>query len=306
LFPRSRINQLNFSEWAGQSRTRIETLLASALEKRQPGHALRGDYRLHEAMGYGVLGGGKRIRALLAVAAGEALNAPSDWTDRVGAAIECIHAFSLVHDDMPCMDDDALRRGQPTVHVKYGQAQALLVGDALQTLGFELLADMPAPPEMVVGLVRHLARATGLQGMAGGQAVDIEAVGKPMDQASLESMHALKTGALIAASVEMGAACGGPSAAQRQALSRYAGLVGLAFQVADDVLDVSADAQTLGKTPGKDAAANKPTFVGLLGLSGARGYARDLHDQAIAALAPLGASAKRLEDLANALVERTH
>jgi farnesyl diphosphate synthase len=297
---------LNFSEWAGQSRARIEALLAAELAQRLPSNTASGDVRLHEAMAYGLLGGGKRIRALLAAAAGESVGAPGAWADRVGAAIECIHAFSLVHDDMPCMDDDALRRGQPTVHVKYGQAQALLVGDALQTLGFELLADMPAPADTVVRLTRQLARATGLGGMAGGQAVDIEAVGKPMDQAALESMHALKTGALISASVEMGAACGNASDAQRQALSRYAGLVGLAFQVADDVLDVLADAKTLGKTPGKDAAANKPTFVGLLGLSGAQGYARALHDQAIAALAPLGASAKRLEDLANALVERTH
>jgi farnesyl diphosphate synthase len=297
---------LNFSEWAGQSRARIEALLTAELEHRRPPRPAAGDFRLHEAMAYGLLGGGKRIRALLAVAAGQAVDAPQAWSDRVGAAIECIHAFSLVHDDMPCMDDDDLRRGQPTVHVKYGQAQALLVGDALQTLGFELLTDMSAPAEIVVQLTRQLARATGLQGMAGGQAVDIEAVGKPMDQPALESMHALKTGALICASVNMGAACGAVSDEQRQALSRYAALVGLAFQVADDVLDVSADAQTLGKTPGKDAAANKPTFVGLLGLSGAQGYARALHDQAIAALAPLGPSAKRLEDLANALVERTH
>lgn len=297
---------MNFNQWAGESRARIESLLSTELAKRSPGVPGRGDQRLHEAMGYGVLGGGKRIRALLAIAAGEAVGAPMPWCDSVGAAIECIHAFSLVHDDMPCMDDDALRRGQPTVHVKYGQAQALLVGDALQTLGFELVAEIPAPAEQRVRLVQIMARATGLSGMAGGQAVDIEAVGQPMTQPALEAMHALKTGALIAASVEMGAACGTPTAAQMQALQRYAALVGLAFQVADDVLDVSADAQTLGKTPGKDAAANKPTFVALLGLSGAQGYARALHDQAIAALGPLGPSAKRLEDLANALVERTH
>lgn len=297
---------MNFNQWASASRGRIESLLAAELAKRQPNVSGRGDQRLFDAMSYGVLGGGKRIRALLSIAAGEAVGAPQAWSETVGAAIECVHAFSLVHDDMPCMDDDALRRGQPTVHVKYGQAQALLVGDALQTLGFELIADIPAPPETVVALVGALARATGLQGMAGGQAVDIEAVGLPMDQQQLEAMHALKTGALISAAVEMGAACGSPSPAQAQALSRYAALVGLAFQVADDVLDVSADAQTLGKTPGKDAAANKPTFVALLGLTGARDYARALHDQAIAALGPLGPQAKRLEDLANALVERTH
>ncbi len=297
---------MNFNQWASESRGRIESLLAAELAKRKPLADGRGDHRLFDAMAYGVLGGGKRIRALLAIAAGEAVGAPTAWCDTVGAAIECVHAFSLVHDDMPCMDDDALRRGQPTVHVKYGQAQALLVGDALQTLGFELLAEIPAPASTVVGLVAGLAKATGLQGMAGGQAVDIEAVGLPMNQQQLEAMHALKTGALISAAVEMGAACGSPTPAQAQALKRYAALVGLAFQVADDVLDVSADAQTLGKTPGKDAAANKPTFVALLGLTGAQDYARALHDQAIAALGPLGAQAKRLEDLANALVERTH
>jgi len=297
---------LNFNQWAADSRARIESLLTAELEKRQPTRNDRGDRRLHEAMAYGLLGGGKRIRALLAIAAGEAVGARQARCDTVGAAIECIHAFSLVHDDMPCMDDDALRRGQPTVHVKYGQAQALLVGDALQTLGFELVSDIPAPADQVVRLVKMLSRATGLQGMAGGQAVDVEAVGRPMDQAALEAMHALKTGALISASVEMGAACGSPSAAQGQTLARYAALVGLAFQVADDVLDVSVDVKTLGKTPGKDAAANKPTFVALLGLTGAQEYARALHDQAIAALGPLGPSARRLHDLANALVERTH
>jgi farnesyl diphosphate synthase len=257
-------------------------------------------------MAYGLLGGGKRIRALLAVAAGEAVGAPRPWVHSVGAAIECIHAFSLVHDDMPCMDDDALRRGLPTVHVKYGQAQALLVGDALQTLGFELISEIPAPAEVVVQLVRQLSRATGLSGMAGGQAVDIAAVGQAMSQAELESMHALKTGALIAASVEMGAACGQPDAVTRAALTQYAELIGLAFQVADDVLDVSADQKTLGKTPGKDAAANKPTFVSLLGLTGAQDYARGLHTRAVAALAPLEGRAEMLIALAQALVQRTH
>ncbi len=266
----------------------------------------RGDAILHEGMAYGVLGGGKRVRALLAIAAGEAVGANTSWCDTVGAAIECIHAFSLVHDDMPCMDDDALRRGLPTVHVKYGQAQALLVGDALQTLGFELVADIPAPATTVVRLVKLLSVASGLQGMAGGQAVDIEAVGKAMSQPELEAMHGLKTGALIAASVEMGACCASPCEADMAALKRFAALIGLSFQVADDVLDVSADAKTLGKTPGKDAAANKPTFVALLGLQGAQGYARDLHEQALSALKPLGARADALRGLANALVERTH
>jgi farnesyl diphosphate synthase len=297
---------VEFSQWSRQTRDRVESVLSQALAVRKTMPAGRGDSVLHEAMAYGVLGGGKRVRALLAVAAGEAVGAEIAWCDSVGAAIECIHAFSLVHDDMPCMDDDALRRGQPTVHVKYSEAQALLVGDALQTLGFELIADIPAPAPVVVRLVKLLAVATGLQGMAGGQAVDIEAVGKSMSQAQLEAMHSLKTGALIAASVEMGACCASPSDADMAALKRFATLIGLSFQVADDVLDVSADAATLGKTPGKDAAANKPNFVALLGLEGAQGYARDLHREALVALEPLGGRAHALRGLARALVERTH
>jgi farnesyl diphosphate synthase len=267
---------------------------------------MRGDQRLYEAMAYGVLGGGKRIRALLAIAAGEAASASRKDCIQVGAAIECIHAFSLVHDDMPCMDDDALRRGQPTVHVKFGQAQALLVGDALQTLGFELLTTLSVSAEQAIDLVRVMARATGLQGMAGGQAVDIEAVGQEMSQDALQSMHALKTGALISAAVEMGALCGSISGQERQALGRFAARVGLGFQVADDVLDVSADAQTLGKTPGKDAAAGKPTFVALLGLAGAQDYARGLHQSAIAELSAFGPRADRLREVAQALLGRTH
>ena len=297
---------MEFSEWSKGARDRVESILAQALDARKTMPAGRGDSVLHEAMAYGVLGGGKRVRALLAIAAGEAVGAEIAWCDAVGAAIECIHAFSLVHDDMPCMDDDALRRGLPTVHIKYGEAQALLVGDALQTLGFELVADIPAPATTVVRLVKLMSIATGLQGMAGGQAVDIEAVGKTMDQGELEAMHGLKTGALIAASVEMGACCASPSSTEIAALKRFARLIGLSFQVADDVLDVSADAQTLGKTPGKDAAANKPTFVALLGLEAARGYARDLHHQALLALEPLGGRADALRAVASALLTRTH
>ncbi len=299
-----------FDQWVTASRARIEECLTSELNAVRPdvtGSSTRGDQILFDAMGYGLLGGGKRIRALLAMAAGDAVGADAELCLRVGAALECIHAFSLVHDDMPCMDDDALRRGQPTVHVQYGQAQALLVGDALQTLGFEILAKSPAPADRVVSLIRALARATGLQGMAGGQAVDIHAVGMVMSQPELEAMHALKTGALIQASVSMGALCGSPTATETQALSQFASLIGLAFQVADDVLDVTATAETLGKTPGKDAAANKPTFVGLLGLKGAQDYARGLHERAVGALGPLGAERSvTLRTLARALVERAH
>ncbi len=297
---------MEFSNWSRLARDRVDAVLAQALEQRKTMPQGRGDAILQEGMAYGVLGAGKRVRALLAIAAGESVGAPAAWCDSVGAAIECIHAFSLVHDDMPCMDDDALRRGQPTVHVKYGEAQALLVGDALQTLGFELIADIPAPAPTVVRLVKILSVATGLQGMAGGQAVDIEAVGKAMRQDQLEAMHGLKTGALIAASVEMGACCATPSVTDMGALKSFASLIGLSFQVADDVLDVSADAKTLGKTPGKDAAANKPTFVALLGLEGAQGYARDLHARALSAIEPLGSRADALRGLANALLTRTH
>lgn len=297
---------MEFSQWALAARQDVEATLRQALESRAPAIRMRGDQRLHEAMAYGVLGGGKRIRALLALAAGEAASASRQDCVAVGAAIECIHAFSLVHDDMPCMDDDALRRGQPTVHVKFGQAQALLVGDALQTLGFELLTTLSISAEQAIDLVRVMARATGLQGMAGGQAVDIEAVGQEMSQEALQAMHALKTGALISAAVEMGALCGSISEQERSALGRFAARVGLGFQVADDVLDVSADAQTLGKTPGKDAAAGKPTFVALLGLAGAQDYARGLHESAIAELAAFGPRADRLREVAQALLGRTH
>ncbi len=297
---------MEFSQWATAARQEVDHYLQAALSARLPAVAGRGDQVLHEAMAYGVLGAGKRIRALLAMAAGEVTQSERSCCVQVGAAIECIHAFSLVHDDMPCMDDDALRRGQPTVHVKYGQAQALLVGDALQTLGFELLADLPVAADRVVALIKVMAQATGLQGMAGGQAIDIAAVGLSMDQDALQSMHALKTGALISAAVEMGALCGRASEVDLQALRRFAAMVGLGFQVADDVLDVSADVRTLGKTPGKDAAACKPNFVALLGLEGARDYARGLHQRAIAELAPFGGRPGRLLELASALIERTH
>ncbi len=292
-------------DWAAGSRQRLEEFLSSVLASRLPqGH--RGDRRLADGMSYALLGGGKRIRALLAMAAGQAVSAPPDYALVAGAALESIHAFSLVHDDMPCMDDDDLRRGRPTVHVAFGEAQALLVGDALQTLGFELIADMDAPEDIRVRLIGILARGTGALGMAGGQAIDIDALGQTMTQAELEAMHAMKTGALISAAVAMGAACGRPSSAVSAALDRFAARIGLAFQVVDDVLDVSADAATLGKTPGKDAAANKPTFVGLLGVDGAQRYARRLHEEALEALAPLEDTAAELRRLAAALVERTH
>ena len=229
---------------------------------------------LGEAMRYAVLDGGKRLRPLLVLATAEAVGGAPEVAMRAACAVEMIHAYSLVHDDMPCMDNDMLRRGKPTVHVQFGEAQALLVGDALQALAFELLTpEVGVDPAMGNALCRLLARASGAHGMAGGQAVDLASVGLALDQPALERMHRLKTGALLQASVLMGAACGAPSAHAVDHLRRFGASLGLAFQVVDDILDVTADSTTLGKTAGKDAAANKPTFVALLGLAPAQAYA---------------------------------
>ncbi|TFY96850.1 polyprenyl synthetase family protein [Ramlibacter rhizophilus] len=240
---------------------------------------------LGEAMRYAVLDGGKRLRPLLVMGACEAVHGDAGAALRAACAVELIHAYSLVHDDMPCMDDDVLRRGKPTVHVQFGEARALLAGDALQALAFELLT----PPEGVAPaiqarLCRLLARAAGYAGMAGGQAIDLASVGQSLDEASLRRMHQLKTGALLQASVMMGAACGDADADASAALERYGAALGLAFQVVDDILDVTADSATLGKTAGKDAAHDKPTYVSLMGLSGAQAHARELLAQALGAL----------------------
>ena len=263
--------------------------------------------RLHEAMRYAVLGGGKRVRPLLAFAAGEITGAPPDRVQYAAAAVELIHAYSLVHDDMPAMDDDALRRGKPTVHVEFDEATALLVGDALQSLAFDLLASQPLAGDAGTQLrmVRLLAQASGSRGMAGGQAIDLASVGKPLDLTELEFMHIHKTGALIRASVLLGALCGPLPDATAAALDHYAKCIGLAFQVVDDVLDAEASTATLGKTAGKDAANNKPTYVSLLGVSRARELAQELRADAHAALADLGTPAARLRQLADFVVERT-
>jgi farnesyl diphosphate synthase len=243
--------------------------------------------QLGDAMRYAVLDGGKRLRPLLVFAASEAVEGDARAALRAACSVELIHAYSLVHDDLPCMDNDVLRRGKPTVHVKFGEAGALLAGDALQALAFELLTpdgDAVAPA-VQASLCRLLARAAGSQGMAGGQAIDLASVGLALDEAQLREMHRLKTGALLQGSVEMGAACGGPLApAALAALRDYGAAIGLAFQVVDDILDVVADSQTLGKTAGKDAASDKPTYVSLLGLDGARSQAQELLAQALAAL----------------------
>ena len=262
---------------------------------------------LGDAMRYAVLDGGKRLRPLLVMAASEAVHGNPAAALRAACAVELIHAYSLVHDDMPCMDNDVLRRGKPTVHVKFGQAQALLAGDALQALAFELLTpegdEVPAMQQ--AALCRLLARAAGHEGMAGGQAIDLASIGLQLNEDELRQMHRLKTGALLQGSVMMGAACGAADARAQEALSAYGAAMGLAFQVVDDVLDVTADSGTLGKTAGKDAAADKPTYVSLLGLEGSRAYARELLQQARAALQASGlADTRALLALADMVVNR--
>jgi farnesyl diphosphate synthase len=264
-------------------------------------------------MRYAVLGGGKRVRAALVYAAGYAGVRPGAVTsdineslDRAAAAVELVHAYSLVHDDLPCMDDDMLRRGRPTLHVQYDEATALLAGDALQPLAFDLLAQMPLAPEAVVRATRLLAQAAGSLGMAGGQAIDLASVGKTLSQQELQQMHLLKTGALLAASVKLGGLVAGAQATQERCLDDYASAIGLAFQVVDDVLDVTTDTAKLGKTAGKDAAANKPTYVTLMGLEGAQSLASSLHQTARQALLPLGDTGTLLGGLADFIVLRDH
>jgi farnesyl diphosphate synthase len=261
-------------------------------------------------MRYTVLGGGKRVRPLLAYAAGELFGASRDAVARAACAVEMIHAYSLVHDDMPCMDDDDLRRGKPTVHVAYDEATALLVGDALQAQAFDVLANVNAtkedvPPARQVRMLRLLAEAAGSAGMCGGQAIDLDSVGLSLTLAELERMHQLKTGAMLRVSVLLGALAGRDiDAGEQDALAAYSRAIGLAFQVVDDVLDATADSATLGKTAGKDAAANKPTYVSILGLEPSKALAEQLRQQAHAALAPFGEQALRLRELADLIVQR--
>jgi farnesyl diphosphate synthase len=274
-----------------------------ALDRWVPGDAPAG---LGEAMRYGVLDGGKRLRPLLVLAACEAVGGLREAALRAAVAVELIHAYSLVHDDMPCMDNDVLRRGKPTVHVQYGEAQAMLAGDAMQALAFEVLTpDDGVPPALQARLCRLLARSAGHAGMAGGQAIDLASVGLPLDEDSLRDMHRRKTGALLQASVMMGAACGEASADAQQALNDYGAAIGLAFQVVDDILDVTQASETLGKTAGKDVDNNKPTYVSVLGLDAARAYAIRLRDQAHAALLRSGLPhAAHLSLLADKVVDR--
>jgi len=286
----------------GEVQARMEAALSRLLPAAHVAPA-----RLHEAMRYAALEGGKRVRPLLAFAAGEVTQAPPERVEIAAAAVELIHAYSLVHDDLPCMDDDVLRRGKPTVHVEYDEATALLVGDALQTLAFQLLAEhrLASDAARQLEMVKLLAHAAGSRGMAGGQQIDLESTGKTLTLPELEFMHIHKTGALIRAAVLLGAACGEPlGEAERARLDHYAKALGLAFQVVDDLLDAEASTATLGKTAGKDSRQGKSTYVSLLGAHRTRELAAELRADAQAALEGLGARARRLSSLADFVVLR--
>ena len=292
-----------FDQWISAEQQAVE----SALDAWVPADAPAG---LGHAMRYGVLDGGKRLRPLLVLAASEATRGARTAALRAAVAVELIHAYSLVHDDMPCMDNDVLRRGKPTVHVQYGQAQAMLAGDAMQALAFEVLTpdeEPRLPAALQARLCALLARSAGHAGMAGGQAIDLASVGVALDEQALRDMHRRKTGALLQASVLMGAACGQTDARAWQALADYGAAIGLAFQVVDDILDVTQPSETLGKTAGKDEHHDKPTYVSLLGLDAARRHSLELRDEAHAALARSGlADNAKLALLADRIVDREH
>lgn len=292
----------DFQDWARSRQVRIETSLQTLLPS-----ANVAPERLHDAMRYCVLGGGKRVRPLLAFAAGELSNADEERVTIAAAAVELIHAYSLVHDDLPCMDNDVLRRGKPTCHVEYDEAIALLVGDSLQSLAFQLMAEyrLADTPQMQLDMIKRLARAAGSRGMAGGQAIDLSSVGKMLSLPELEFMHIHKTGALIRAAVMLGACCGnGLNEKQLTSLDHFAKCIGLAFQVVDDVLDAEATTATLGKTAGKDADNNKPTYVSILGGGRARELAEELRRDAYQALESFGAMAGRLRQVTDFIIQR--
>ncbi len=294
--------RVDFQNWVAAHQLRFEGVLQAFLPRPEISPE-----RLHQAMRYAVLDGGKRVRPLLAFAAGEVAGANSERVDIAAAAVELIHAYSLVHDDMPCMDDDVLRRGKPTCHVEFDEATALLAGDSLQTLAFWLLAEHRLSDDAArqLQMLRLLANATGSFGMAGGQAIDLASVGQALTLPELEYMHIHKTGALIRAAVLLGAYCGSLlDAAQMEKLDHFGKLIGLAFQVVDDVLDCAADTATLGKTAGKDAIHGKPTYVSLLGIQGAREMAKRLHGEALETLAEFDERAGRLRELADFIVLR--
>jgi len=296
------LTAISFQEWLVSHSERVESALDRLLDLPQTT-----PQRLHEAMRYAAQGGGKRIRPLLVYAAGqlgESSAQKTEMLDAAAVAVECIHAYSLVHDDMPCMDDDDLRRGRPTVHKAFDEATALLVGDALQTRAFEVLANAPGDANQRLKMITCLAAASGSRGMAGGQAIDLESVGKKLDLAGLKQMHAMKTGALLSCAVELGGITANLNAEQLAKLDQYSKALGLAFQIVDDVLDATADSQTLGKTAGKDAAANKPTYVTLMGLDYAQQQAKELQEIAMSSLDGFGNQAQALKDLALLVVNR--
>jgi farnesyl diphosphate synthase len=297
----------DFTAWMKQALAEVEL----ALERWVPAGAPAG---LGEAMRYGVLDGGKRLRPLLVRAAAEAVHGTPIAALRAGVAVELIHAYSLVHDDMPCMDNDVLRRGKPTVHVRYGEAGAMLAGDAMQALAFEVLTPEPGadgeerlPAALQARLCALLARAAGHAGMAGGQAIDLASVGQALDETQLRDMHRRKTGALLQSSVLMGAATGTTTPLQWAALADYGDAIGVAFQVVDDILDVTQASDKLGKTAGKDQEQDKPTYVSVLGLDAARAEAKRLHAQALDALQRSGLpDREHLKLLADMVVDREH
>ncbi|WP_100379928.1 polyprenyl synthetase family protein [Polynucleobacter brandtiae] len=296
-----------FEDWLRTRGLRTESALDALLDG-----ANTHPHRLHQAMRYAAQGGGKRIRPLLVYAAGELGTVGGESLDAAldaaAVAIECIHAYSLVHDDLPCMDDDDLRRGRPTVHKAFDEATALLVGDALQTRAFEVLANANTNAngdvQVRLSMIRSLASASGSRGMAGGQAIDLESVGKKLDLAGLKQMHAMKTGALLSCAVSLGGIAAQLSSTQMQHLATYSEALGLAFQIVDDILDATADSQTLGKTAGKDAANDKPTYVTLMGLDYAQQAANELQEIAIVSLASFGDEARALKALAGLVVKR--
>jgi geranylgeranyl pyrophosphate synthase len=290
----------NFQPFMSSCRQRVD----SALDEHLP-HAEE-PHQLQSAMRYSLFNGGKRVRPILAYASALAINPDLDLDliDPIAAALECLHSYSLVHDDLPAMDDDDLRRGKPTCHIAFDEATAILAGDALQTLAFALICETSLPPHTQIQLVRTLAEGSGINGMVLGQAIDLAAVDKQLTLDQLETMHRHKTGALIRASVAMGATAAGATAAQLAALDTYASAIGLAFQVQDDILDVTTDTQTLGKQQGADIARNKPTYVSLLGLEGARAKAHELHRNALAALEIFDETATPLRQIATYIIDR--
>ena len=295
---------LPFEQWVQRVGARFE----DAAERMLPSADVT-PARLHEAMRYAVLTGGKRVRPLLVYAAGEVTSAEEEALDRTSLAVEYVHAYSLVHDDMPCMDNDVLRRGKPTVHMAFDEATAMLAGDALQAEAFKVLSDGGLPATQTASLMRELAHASGTEGMCGGQAIDLAAVGKSLTLPELERMHRMKTGALLRGSVLMGALSGQAALlteCTREALARYGEAIGLAFQVVDDLLDVEASTASLGKTAGKDAAQGKPTYVSVLGIDAARAWSLRLRAQALTAIDGLGTRAARLRELADFIVCRSH